>query len=254
MKQINYESYLQGQKPPADLIDWTIKNGGLQKEYLIYKAAWKYDPLEGKNYRAVSVTCTKCGETFAANRAEAGGCCHNYPSAKFGWWNSLLSEDVIDGYTTKCPCCRADAKTVHVGSCTRRLDEYSYVSQVVRLPIPGKQDRLALLEWQVSRYIDKEGKSRYGTWLWSAWVVEERKVVRLKGWQRYMSTLAYTDISQKKTFLDDYGKYELMYPFEESVLHGTTGENCKLDRFIAQDGMYLVAYLAVWRKNLLWKI
>lgn len=249
MEQINYEPYLQCQKPPEDLVEWTIKNGGLRKEYLIYKAVWKFDSLEKRNCRAVEVTCTKCGETFITDRVEAGGCGHNYPPAKFGWWNQLLSENVISGYTTKCPCCRADAKTLHIGEFANRIDEHSYVSQVVRLQIPGKQDRLVLLEWQVSRYINKEGHSEYGTWLWSAWVVEERKVVRLKGWQRYLSSLSYTLITQKKTFLDDYGKCELMYPFEESVLYGTTGENCKLDRFIAQDGMSLVAYLAIWRKK-----
>lgn len=249
MEQINYEPYLRGQKPPEDLVEWTIKNGGLQQEYLIYKAGWKYEPLEDRNHRAVEVTCTKCGKTFIADRVDAGGCGRNYPSAKFGWWNPLLTENVISGYTTKCPCCRADAKTVHIGNISHRIDNHSYVSQVVRLPVPGKQERLVLLEWQVSRYIGKEGYSSYGTWLWSAWVVEERKLVRLKGWQRYLSTLCYTDITQKKTFLDDYGSCELMYPFEESVLYGTTGENSKLDRYIQQGGKTLVAYLAVWRKK-----
>ena len=249
MEQINYEPYLRGQQPPAALVEWTIKNGGLQQEYLIYKAGWKYEPLEDRNHRAVEVTCTKCGKTFIADRVEAGGCGHNYPPAKFGWWNPLLTENVISGYTTKCPCCRTDAKTIHIGNISHQIDNHSYVSQVVRLPIPGMQDRLVLLEWQISRYIGKEGRSSYGTWLWSAWVVEERKMVRLKGWQRYLSTLSYTDITQKKTFLDDYGSCELMYPFEESVLYGTTGENCKLDRYIQQGGETLVAYLAVWRKK-----
>ena len=249
MEQINYEPYLRDIKPPADLIEWTIKNGGLQKEYLIYKAGWQYNPLEDRNYRGVEVVCSKCGRIFTADRVEAGGCGCNYPPAKFGWWNPLLSENVISGYTTKCPCCRSDAKTVHVGDFSRRIDDYSYVSQVARLQVPGKQDRLMLLEWQVSRFIDKDGRSRYGTHLWSAWVVEERKVVRLKGWQRCLSSISYTSITQKKTFLDDYGKLERMYPFEESVFYGTTGENCKLDRYIQQDGLSLVAYLALWRKK-----
>lgn len=249
METINYEKYLKDRTPPEDLIQWTIGKGGLKKEYLIYRAAWEYVPLEDRNRRAVSVTCTACGHSFLGERVDAGGCGRSYPSAPFGWYNPLVTEAVIDGYDTMCPWCNAQAKTLHVGSFARRIDDYCYVSELTRIPIEGKQDRLALLEWQVRRIVDKEGKSTYGTWLWSAWVVEEKKVVRLKGWQRCLSTISYTEITQRKTFLDDYGKVELMYPFEEAVLYGTTGENCKLDRYLQQEGKSLAAYLALWRKK-----
>lgn len=249
MEQINYEPYLKDWKPPEDLIEWAIKQGALNREYLIYRSGWEYVPLEDRNRRAVEVTCTKCGKTFIADRVDADSCGRYYPSGKFGWWNSLLTENVISGSTTKCPICRADAETVHIGNINHYIQTENYVTQIIRLPIPGKTDRLVLLEWQIYKRAHKSGACSYGTWLWTAWVVEEKKVVRLKGWNRFLSSICYTYISQKKTFLDDYGQRQFVYPFEEATLYGTTGENCKLDRYIQQDGLSLVAYLALWRKK-----
>lgn len=249
MEQINYEPYLKDWKPPEDLVDWAYNNGGFPKEYLVYRAGWEYNPLEDRNHRAVEVTCSKCGATFTAAKVDAGGCSRCYPSATFGWFNTYVTEPVISGSDTICPCCGQAAQTVHIGNMRYGIEDYCYVTQVVRVPVPGVTDRLALLEWQVVRHINKEGRTSYGKHLWTAWVVEERKLVRLKGWNRFLSAISYTPLTQKKTFLDDYGKYEKMYPFEESVLYGTTGENCKLDRYIKQDGLSLVAYLSIWRKK-----
>ena len=249
MEQIDYVPYIKDIQPPEGLVNWALQNGGLRKEYLIYKAGWEYDPLEDRNHRAVEVSCTTCGATFTAQRVEAGGCGHNWAPAKFGWWNTLLTEATISGQDTKCPYCTGSAQTVHIGNISHSIFDYCYVSQVVKVPVPGKIDRMILLEWQICRRIDKEARAHYGVSLWTAWVVEERKLIRMKCWSKWMSTIYDTELTQMKTFLDDYGKCELMYPFEESVLYGTTGENCKLDRYIKQGGASLVAYLAIWRKR-----
>ena len=249
MEQINYEKYLEGMKPPEDLIDWVIKSGALSKEYLIYRNSWEYNPLEDRREKAVEVVCSCCGKKFTAARYDAGGCHNNYPPAPFGWWNPMLTEAVICGYDTKCPVCGADATAKHISNMKHRIRRECYVTQIVRLPVPGKTDRLVLLEWEVSKCIFRDGSKSYGTHLWEAYVVEEKKVVRLKGWTRCMSTISYHHIEQKKTFMDDYGHMQMLYPFDDSVLDGTTGENCKINRFISQGGQYLVAYLAVWRKH-----
>ena len=56
-----------------------------------------------------------------------------------------------------------------------------------RLPVEGHKDRFVLTEWLVKRWIEKSGESRYTTDPYSAWVVEEKKVVRLMGYLRTMS-------------------------------------------------------------------
>lgn len=249
MEQINYEKYLEALTPPKDLVEWTIKHNGFPKEYLIYKAGWQYNPLEERNEPAVEVVCTCCGKKFIAQKVDTGGCHHCYPTAPFGWFNPMLTEATGSGSDTKCPACGANAESVHIGRCGYGIDKYSFVTQLVRIPVPGVTDRLALIEWRIGQHIEKDGKKSYGQVLWEAYVVEERKVVRLKNWQRMMSTIYLTGITQKRSFLDDYGEMMRMYPFEESVLYGTTAENCKIDRFIKQGGRYLVAYLAVWRKK-----
>lgn len=236
-------------EPPEGLTSWVLQQGGLAKEYLIYKAGWEYVPLEERRRPVVEVTCTACGETFAAEKIGAGGCCRGYASAPFGWLHPTLNDEVISGNDTVCPICGAKAKTEHVSAIPRGTSEHTYTAVISRLSVPGKADRLMISEWQTSRYIDKNGTSQFGNHLWTAWVVEERKIVRLMGYFKFMSTLSCCNLGQRKTFLDDFGKYDLLYPWDPAVLVGTTAENCKLDKYIEAGGDRLVSYLALWRKR-----
>lgn len=157
-----------------------------------------------------------------------------------------MTEDVITGSSAICPHCGHDAEVIHVGAINEYIDHYHYTTQALRIDVDGRTPRFALMEWQTTRHIDKAGNKSYHHRPWTAWVVEEKRVVRLRAWYKYFSTLVMCELEQKKTFLDDYNKTELMYPWDPEILIGTTAENCKLDRFIAQGGQSLVAYLAVW--------
>lgn len=199
--------------------------------------------------QVVEVTCTACGKKFYARKVNAGGCCRNYAPAPFGWFHPTMTENVITGSSAICPHCGYGAEVVHIGRINQYIDDYQYTTQVIRVEVEDRLPRFALIEWQTARHIDKEGHKSYRHHLHSAWVVEERRVVRLKGWYKYFSTINLCELEQKKTFLDDYGKSEFVYPWDASILEGTTAENCKLDRFIQQGGTSLVAYLAVWRRK-----
>lgn len=120
-----------------------------------------------------------------------------------------------------------------------------------RLPVEGHKDRFVLTEWIVHRWIDKSGQSRYTTDPYSAWIVEEKKVVRLMGYMRTIGggTSLLHKWAQRKTFCDVYGSVSICYPWDKSILEGTTAENCKLDLYQKAGGERLVSYLALWRKH-----
>lgn len=247
---MDYAPALNAMEPPEGLVGWVLNRGRLRKEYLIYKAGWAYEPLEDRNVPVVEVVCSGCGRTFHARKIDAGGCRSIYVSAPFGWWNDLTGEAVISGNFSTCPYCNGEAEVKHVGSIPAGIDQYAYVTEVRRVPEgPGERDRLALVDWRVERRIDKRGQTRFRVRPWTAWVTEERKVVRLVGYTRCISSLSIHPLKQRKTFLDDYGSVDLLWPWDAGMLEGTTAENCKLDLFLAQGGTHLVGYLALWRKR-----
>lgn len=245
---INYAPLLP-EEPPEGLTQWVLAQGKLNKEYLIYKAAKEYAVLEDAWKPAAEVTCTACGRTFLAEKINAEGCHNSYAPAPFGWMNPAFHESVISGNSTMCPFCNQKGETVHIKQVPCGITQNEYTTVISRLSVEGKQDRLLLTDWQTSRWIDKQGESHYRNKIYTAWVVEEKKIVRLMGYTRNFQHICLHYPEQRKTMADDYGKCQMLYPWEPEILEGTTAENCKLDVYIAAGGEYLVSYLAVWRRH-----
>lgn len=250
MEQIDYASILP-KTPPVDLVHWALKQEAFQREYLIYKAGRVYEPLEERMRPAVEVVCTHCGQTFYAEKVAAGGCSASYAPAPFGWYHQEMSESVISGSYSMCPECGCEVKVVHVGSIPRGIEDCIWITTMSRLPVEGRKDRFVLTEWLVKRWIKKSGEIQYTTDPYSAWVVEEKKVVRLMGYLRTMggSISLFHRWAQRKTFCDVFGSVSVCYPWDRSLLEGTTAENCKLDLYQEAGGKRLVSYLALWRKH-----
>lgn len=250
MEQIDYGPLLPAE-PPVDLVKWALEKDAFQKEYLIYKADRVYEPLEDRHRPVVKVVCTNCGKAFYAEKIDAGGCSASYAPAPFGWYHHEMGESVISGSTSMCPECGCQAKVVHTGNVPRGIEDCIWITIMSRLPVEGRKDRFVLTDWMVKRWTDKSGQSQYTTDPYSAWVVEEKKIVRLMG---YMRTIGggislFHNWKQRKTFCDVYGEPGICYPWNKSILEGTTAENCKLDLYQKAGGKRLVSYLALWRKR-----
>lgn len=250
MEQIDYEPLLP-KAPPVDLVQWVLEQEFFQEEYLIYKAGRVYEPLEDRMRPAVEVVCTNCGNSFFAEKVDAGGCSAGYAPAPFGWYHHETSESVISGSLTMCPICGCEVKVMHVKSIPRGIEKGAWITMMSRLPVEGYKDRFVLTEWLVKRRIEKSGESRYTTYPYSAWVVEEKKVVRLMGYMKTIggATSLFNKWEQRKTFDDVYGTVSICYPWDKSILEDTTAENCKLDLYQDAGGKRLVSYLALWRKR-----
>lgn len=162
---------------------------------------------------------------------------------------------VIDGDKTLCPSCYKEAKTVHVGSMRAyggELIDDAWVTELSRLPVEGLADRLVLTEWCIRRCINKQGTVRYEIWPFTAWVVEEKKIVRLMGYLKNIGGRIHLfgEWRQRKQFEDVYGSAKLIVPWDKSLLEGTTAENSKLDLYQTEKrGRELVSYLALWRRR-----
>lgn len=251
MEQINYEKLIPTQ-PEQDVVGYAYQAGAFKRGYLIYKADREYVPLEDRWRQVVHVVCSECEREFHAMKIEAGGCGRAGLSASFGWWNEATGESVISGSETVCPYCGQDAETIHVGNIGRcgEIVDGVWVSILSRLPVAGRQDRLVLTDWCVRRCVNKQGHTRHEIWPYTAWVVEEQKIVRLMGYTKYMTTISLLgEWNQRKTFVDVYESAHLLMPWDKKLLEGTTAENSKLNLYWDAGGRRLVGYLALWRKR-----
>lgn len=246
MEQVNYVPYLP-KEPPEGLIEWMRSLGCLNRHALIYKAAWVPDPLSGEKERMVRLKCSACGGEMYAARVDSGCCASRYSTAPFGYSDPVFNEGVISGQDARCPICGESVRVYHVGDRRGWIDlEVLYPMTVDRVG-----DKVALLGWCVKLGCDMEGREKLTTFPYEAYVLEERKVVRLVGYQKILSTVSLLgEWEQRKTCVDNWGEAPLIYPWDPAILSGTTAENCKLDLFLQQAKEPVpVTYLRLWLRH-----
>lgn len=252
-EQINYEKLLP-QNPVSDIVAFALQNGKFQEAYLIYRSEWMYDEQEMKKRNRVRIVCSACGAVFHAEKIPVDCCSHSYAPAPFGWRNEQTGNEIISGKKSLCPFCGAEAKSVHIGNIKSYGGELvtdALVTELYRVPVEGKADRLALMEWIVRRCVSNQGVTRYEIWPFVAYVVEEKKVVRLMGYMKNIGgrLSLFGEWKQRKKFVDVYGWASLVVPWDKSLLEGTTAENSKLDLYQGEREKMLVGYLALWRRR-----
>lgn len=239
MEQHDYAMELP-QEPPEGLIPWLQKKGKLQEHVIWYKATWVHEPLTGQRKRMAELHCSACGNTMYADRIQN-------PGHTFGYFDPESGHPVSDGNRVRCPMCGCAAEALHVG----RGRGGRYGKEYWPLTVTRVGDRLALVGWCVGKYISCEGDERISCRRYEAYVVEERKVVRLMGYIKWMSCISFFGHwEQRKTCLDNWGEADLVYPWDRRLLIGSTAENSKLDLYMrAAKEPYPVTYLRLWQRH-----
>ena len=239
MEQHDYAAELP-QEPPEGLIPWMQKQGKLQEHVIWYKAAWVHDPLTGQRKRMAQLHCSACGDTMYAGRIPN-------PGHTFGYVDPESGHPVSHGNHVRCPMCGCAAEALHVG----RGRGGRYGKEYWPLTITRLGDRLALVGWCVGKYISCEGVERISCRQYEAYVVEERKVVRLMGYIKCLSTVSFFGHwEQRRNCLDNWGEADLVYPWDRRLLIGSTAENSKLDLYMrAAKEPYPVTYLRLWQRH-----
>ena len=242
-EQINYEERLPRQ-PSEGALDWCIKTK-FESEYAIYRDTYYHDPLTGMRENAVSVTCTGCGGSWNAKKAKGAECGRGW--APFGFVDGAVN--IGPGDSFPCPMCGGRLRAVHVGQISRNgIDDNVYFCEPWQLG-----EKFVLLGWRAERNTGKDAQKIYRIWPYEAYVFEQRKAVRLTGYQRYMSAMHYFDRWRQVKRSDDWwGKTapDTWFHLPED-LAGTTIENATLPQYLkaAGDDARPVAYLRLWQKH-----
>ena len=216
-------------EPPKGLIEWTIKQVKPMGA-LVYRAWEEYEPITEQKWKGVRVTCTSCDTTFTAERVDTGGC---RGKTSFGF---LLPEGIVgDGSKAICPYCGGQVNVLHCSSISKYGTQNMWRT-VCSLHRIG--DKLALVSWIIVQTIYKDGKSceaytDTGFYRYEAYVMEDRKLVRLAGYDKIYNQLHFNDSwEQRKRFVPVLENTELIYPPTYGAMDGTNGENCKLDLYM----------------------
>ena len=242
-EQMSYEELLPRQ-PSEGALDWCIKTK-FRHEYAIYRDTYYRDPLTGMRENAVSVTCTGCGGSWIAEKARGADCGRGW--APFGFVDGAVNIGPGDAFP--CPLCGGQLKAVHIGQISRDgIDDNVYFCEPWRLG-----EKFVLLGWRAERNTGKDAQKVYRMWPYEAYVFEQRKAVRLTGYQKCMSAMHYFDRWRQVKRCDDrWGETGPDAWFHRPEdLTGTTIENAALPQYLkaAGDDARPVAYLRLWQKH-----
>ena len=242
-EQINYEELLPRQ-PSEGALDWCIKTK-FKTEYAIYRDTYYRDPLTGMKENAVSVACTGCGGSWIAEKTKGADCGRGW--APFGFVDGAVNIGPGDAFP--CPLCGGQLKAMHVGQISRTgIDDNAYFCEPWQLG-----EKFVLLGWRAERNIGKDAQKVYRMWPYEAYVFEQRKAVRLTGYQKCMSAMHYFDRWRQVKHCDDQwgetGPDAWFHRPED--LAGTTIENAALPQYLKAAGADArpVAYLRLWQKH-----
>ena len=265
-------------RPPEGLQAWALETiQSLQRNDLVYKADWVTDPMTGLKRRIVSLWCSACGQKIQADYYAGGPICHNgygAATAPFGFvlYTSMrdagapLKETAGDaeilwsGEETTCPCCGAKVRATHCGSF-----RYSETLGTAWPVTVGRvEDKLVLTGWYVGRDIVKTASPSSGfprlyepyrvkveVLPYEAYVVEEKKLVRMKSYDKFMSSVSFNlTWKQNRKYSDEWGITQDVYPWDPALLIGSTAENSKLDLYLQSKGdRRPMTYLDCWVKT-----
>lgn len=226
-------------EPPKGLVQWLLQKGELEKELLIYRASTYYEPLEDCRHRCVEICCTACGKKVKVTRAEASG-------APFGFIHPNTNDALESGDCCFCPECGAEVEVRHVSSAESKWSGQNAWPMTI-----GRIDKkLVLYGWLVQKTFRKNGDKVIESSPYEAYVVEDKKIVRLKGYHRCLNSLRLLgNWEQLKGFYDEWETADLVYPWDAILLEGSTTEKSKLDVFMANGNASPISYLRVWQKH-----
>ena len=243
-EQVNYEKLLMSQ-PTREEARYIWEHWET-KDYLIYKHVWYREPITRLKREGVEVVCSKCRQS-AIWAKYSGGCCSR--SGGYAPFGVILPDGpMIGGQKTTCPECGAEVTLRHIGGISPVIAQWSYWCAMGRLG-----DKLVLYCWVAQRDILKDGSDVTSIKPYEAYVVEDRKVVRLKGYNKFMSSFRLTEEWQQvKVCHDTLGCVGTkdMLPWDPAILEGTAAEHSKLDMYMALRGeKFPVSYLRLFIRH-----
>ena len=234
-------------QPPEGLLDWALKRTPeLQKDIMVYKLRWVADPITGLKHREIEGWCSACGATDLFDyygAAETPG---------FLQYEAGINGPKIikNGGECACPECGKKLLAIHCG-----VFKTSYhLGTGWPMTVGRVEDKLVLTGWHIVRDVYKYGgayRTETAMWPYEAYVVEKRKLVRLKAYSQYFTAITFLPgWTQNRRCDDEWGATSQIYPWDPRILEGSTAENSALDRYLKSGGtLRPVTYLRLWKQH-----
>lgn len=232
--------------PPEGLISWLKENGNLGGQYIIYKSANIYVPLEDRRRRMVECHCTACNQTFYEEYIPSEDRLH----VPF-YFQGADGYAIGSGDEYICPNCGAEVEVRHNSNMGTR-SHGTVITQKFPLTVHNIGGNLALLCWCVERRVNRSGEEHIAALPYDGYLFTDSKKIRFNGRASGAFRVYFTGTwRQIRRFEDKVGEFtaDMIYPFDVSILNGTAAENSKLDKYIAcAEETYPVSYIALYQR------
>lgn len=230
-------------EPPDGLYEWCRNK--LTAEFLIYKTAYYYEPLEDRLVKGVDCCCTACGEHIFLEYIKENG--------KIGFIHPATNEVIIGRQVTKCPVCGAEVEAVHVSQLGSKYG--TVVGRLFPVTFHNVGGNVAVLCWNAERRIDRTGTVSLTIQQYTGAIFTGTQAVRITGYYRnyWNKFCSIGEWETRKRFKDCVTSvsYDEIYEPERipDVLKGTFAENAKMDLYLkCADRTYPVTYLRLYQK------
>ena len=217
--------------PPEGILEWAQSQGHLNGHLLAYEKVWITDPITEQKYAACKCRCSACGGEFYLDYRS--GDSSGYPKNTYSCYNYGTNETFGDWSSTLCPECKTPVRTLRLASI--RGYHYSGSIRPITIHVIDK-DKLAIIEWQITRLIYRDMKIEIKYNRREAYILDGKKLIRFRGYDTGMSgNFVWRDNWQQLKRADDCsGTKEAtdVYGFDIKQLQGTVWEKSKLDKYL----------------------
>ncbi len=211
----------------------------------------------GKKERVVAVRCGWCGEKslFPYVKIERpAGCCHaammNMPADPYGF--EQANELIYTGKTYRCPVCRESSRAVSFFRTNNRVIAHS---KTYRLEFHAIRGHLAMVEWKMEKWLNREGHESYCDQRERATWQVDGVMYNASGYETYGYANMSREPADEWVMLSRYGgaggwrQYAIDYDAED--LTGTEEWNDGFIRYMGGDSRRWLCpgnYLQIWAK------
>ena len=251
-EQHNY-AYDLPDEPPESMIPYLRACGKFDKHIMLFRMGYIRDPLTEERRRLVHVTCSACGADFWAYKEapKSEGLCQT-SAISYGFLDPVTGKTVESGEPVECSHCGRTVTARHSTYVGHQL----ILDRAFCLTVTRIRDRIALVGWRAAQIVDGKGVERLDIDKWEAYVVEEKKLVKLVGYIKNIGGLTwYHEWQQRKRCVDTWRAAaecndEFVLPWNPDILIGSTAENSKLDRYLnIGPDTYPVSYMRFWQRH-----
>ena len=150
-------------------------------------------------------------------------------------------ETARHGDNTLCPMCGAPVKVLlasRIGNYSEALTAEANVMSVSLLQGEHGKRPLVLMGWNIQRLVDRNGRGRYNTRPWEAYIFEEKSVAKLIWWKKaYSGTAGYMHVWDAKPrqpveWSETWGQDKAIFGLTAELVEASCLHNSKFDQYM----------------------